>query len=633
VIASAEDALCPELASDASSPRPYDLSLGLPLAQAPIVFAALTLVRLAHVPIALDDACILMRSPYLPDADARWKERAAMERDWRERGVRTRSWRDLIIDLGTSDLVLSQRWAGVPTVGDKRRPAHEWMVAWRNWLDAVGFPGERALSSAEWQAREAWSRLLAQFARLDAIASSLPPLKALEMLSAMAAEQIFQPEGPIAPVRVLGLLEAPGLDFDALWIAGLSADAWPPPPRPVPLLPIAWQRERGIPGSDARTAQVFAADLMRDFRSAAPSLVASYALREEDYERAPSPLIVAWPEVTREALGALRSRPLSISQSAEPLEPFDDSHAPALVEGTPVRGGAGLIESQSACPFQAFGWYRARARSWSPVPDGLTPFERGRLLHDAFAYLWKEPVDSATLATEAPARLEARIASAVDAAMALLPVARRKTLPGAVFRAEIQRLRRLLLDWIDAIEKERPPFTVALTEWKTQHRLGGIEVRLRFDRVDALADGGIAIIDYKSGEAPPPSKWFAPRPSGTQLPLYADAWRAQKPDDAVRALAYAIPKGGAMRVRGIAADPQAWPELEAAAKVKNAGLTSWTGALTQLGDRLSQLANEFREGRAEVTPRDRACCRTCDLERFCRVQRLDADDRGAPADE
>jgi len=41
-------------------------------------------------------------------------------------------------------------------VGDKRRPAHEWMVAWRNWLDAVGFPGERALSSAEWQAREAW---------------------------------------------------------------------------------------------------------------------------------------------------------------------------------------------------------------------------------------------------------------------------------------------------------------------------------------------------------------------------------------------------------------------------------------------------------------------------------------------
>lgn len=633
VIACAEETLCPELMADAQAARPYDISLGLPLSEAPIVFAALTLIRLAQAPVPLDDACLVVRSPYLPEAEARWTERAALERAWRARGARTRSWRELIIDLGTHDLALSQRWSTATFPGDRRRPALEWMLAWRAWLDQVGFPGERALSSAEWQAREAWSRLLAQFSRLDAIAPAVSSARALDMLSAMASEQLFQPEGPIAPVTILGLLEAPGLDFDGLWLAGMSADAWPSPPRPAPLLPIPWQRERGVPGSSAETEQAFAADLMRDFRGAAPWVIASHAVREEDYEHAPSPLIAGSPEITREALGVSASRALAIAEGGARPERFEDPRAPSLAADTLVRGGASLIESQSACPFQAFGWYRVSARGWEPLPDGLTPRERGGLLHDAFALLWKDLGDTVSLASLSSATMEARIAAAVDGAMGSLPVPRRKALPGAVFAAEGQRLRHLLRDWIEAVERKRPPFTVALTEWKTRHRLGGIELQLRFDRVDAMVDGGVAIVDYKSGEAPPPARWFAPRPSGTQLPLYAQAWRAQRPQEPVRALAYAIAKGGGMRVRGIVADEKAWPALDAVTKIKDAGLASWNAALAHLDRRLAEIALEFRCGEAEVTPRDAACCRTCNLQRLCRVQRLEADDLGASPDE
>ena len=60
----------------------------------------------------------------------------------------------------------------------------------------------------------------------------------------MSRETLFQPEGSAAPVQILGILEASGMAFDALWVIGLAADRWPPAPGAQPVLPIARQRER-----------------------------------------------------------------------------------------------------------------------------------------------------------------------------------------------------------------------------------------------------------------------------------------------------------------------------------------------------------------------------------------------------
>ena len=70
---------------------------------------------------------------------------------------------------------------------------------------------------------------------------------------------MFQPEGTDAPIQLLGVLEGAGLDFDALWVAGLSADRWPPAPAPNPLLPLHWQRERNVPRSSAENELAHAA--------------------------------------------------------------------------------------------------------------------------------------------------------------------------------------------------------------------------------------------------------------------------------------------------------------------------------------------------------------------------------------
>ena len=44
---------------------------------------------------------------------------------------------------------------------------------------------------------------------------------------------------------------------------------------------------------------------------------------------------------------------------------------------------------------------------------------------------------------------------------------------------------------------------------------------VRIDRVDELADGTLAIIDYKTGERATSADWFGPRLRDAQVPLYA----------------------------------------------------------------------------------------------------------------
>src|SRR5207302_10300492 len=99
---------------------------------------------------------------------------------------------DAIAALERRSPELAARWrAG----RDALRIAHavsprEWVDTWRAWLAAAGWPGSRALDSGEYQAREAWERLLAQFAGFGAIAPRLGSARALDRLQGLARETI-----------------------------------------------------------------------------------------------------------------------------------------------------------------------------------------------------------------------------------------------------------------------------------------------------------------------------------------------------------------------------------------------------------------------------------------------------------
>ena len=129
-------------------------------------------------------------------------------------------------------------------------------------LQQLGWPGERPLDSAEFQTARAWRQLLETFAALALVQPRLGPRAALARLRRLAGETPFQPETEEAPIQVLGLLEAGGLRFDALWIMGLHDEVWPPPARPNQFLPAALQRRLGLPHASAERELAYAERLV-----------------------------------------------------------------------------------------------------------------------------------------------------------------------------------------------------------------------------------------------------------------------------------------------------------------------------------------------------------------------------------
>jgi hypothetical protein len=219
-------------------------------------------------------------------------------------------------------------------------------------------------------------------------------------------------------------------------------------------------------------------------------------------------------------------------------------------------------------------------------------------------------------------------------ALTELPPSRWRVLPPLVRAGEAARLANLVRTWVDEFERSRPPFTAVDTEVKLTLDLNGLRLGLRLDRIDALEGGGVAIVDYKTGEVPPMIGWFAPRPRAPQLGLYALAHETAFPDRSVRAVAYAQLKPGKLAWRGLAADGEAWPGLRDPATLKDAGIADWRDIEARWAKDLGGLGAEFIGGAAAVDPRDKKqTCANCRRQALCRIGAPAIEDREADDDE
>ncbi len=622
-----DDALHPASIHPAQAelPRSYDFSLGLPLAETPLVATAIALLRLAsNRGVTQQETGALLRDVYwsagVEEADAR----ARLEANMRRKLPASVSLEQLLGfarnaqegGLGVGRLIAhlqALQHARVTT----RQIASGWAQTFSQMLEAAHWPGERSLSSVEFQSRQAWNESLQAFAALDPLLGKMECARALRQFTRLLRERIFQPESIAGvQIQVMGMLEVSSEPLDGVWVLGMNDHLWPPPARFNPLLPAESQRRVGAPNSCSRVQAEFAGTVHARLLFSAPEVVFSWAQRDGERELRMSPLLKDIPVA---AQGFAQAKTLA-EQLAQPeaMQWLQDHQAPPVAEGEKVRGGAGLFRAQAICPAWGYYQYRLGAKALQTPVDGLDSMERGSLLHAVLQAFWNGR-DSDWLHGLGENALQQAITTAVEEGVRQFSQALEVDLPPHFLTLEKLRLAALLQGWA-ALEKERPPFAVQDVERRVQLEIKGISVELTLDRVDILPDGQMVVIDYKTGTQLSPNSWAEDRISEPQLPIYAALVLVE---GEVAAVCFAKVRAGEHQFVGIANDTETLPGvkgLEDARKIFDAErFPEWHALLQHWRDSLEAIADEIKAGQAAVRFTDENDLAYCEVKSLLRL--------------
>lgn len=603
-------------ANDASSAMPFNISAGKPLAQYPVIKAALLLLTLHKSTINSEVFSFLLTSPFLGEADVERIDRAIFDSLLRQKNIN-------LIDIHAVQSLLNQHislfakriqaFKLLYSKQEKTQTFSQWMLVIHQMLTTLGWPGERSLTSEEYQTVENWLKLLNEAKTLDQVTELVSFHQALQTLHKMAGKRLFQPKTEDAPIQVLGILEAAALPFDYLWITGMDDLAWPPQPKPNPLIPKRLQRELGMPHANAERELRYCELLTQQFKQSGEQVIFSHALRNEDLTLQISPLLKSVAEIQFDDLNLPNYQKSSEKIfNSRSIENILDECGPKLTSHDAVRGGVNVLKQQALCPFKAFAEWRLHARELEFQTPGLRAKDRGTVLHKALEIIWNRLQDYKTLITLSEEALTECIEQAIQASLTSLHISHHQQ--AKYLALEQQRLYKLISDWL-ALEKTRLPFKIMTNEGTTQISLNALTLSLRIDRIDELADGSKLIIDYKTGKNNDIANWFSDRPEEPQLPLYALI-----DQQAVAGIAIAQLATGEQGFKGVSREDLSIKGIKLLPQIKKAAALSWEDQIENWRLTLNQLSDDFAKGVAKVDPKDAAqTCLWCALKGFCRI--------------
>jgi probable DNA repair protein len=539
-----------------------NVSYGRRLAEYPLVAVALLWLSWACRGLSSRDVSVLLRTPFAGTADTDGRCRLEM----RLRRMPDRNWRpgNLAAALSGREqsadaldwLRRAERVAAVESTRSTLDSPATWAGRIDQLLQDLGWPGEKPLDTAEFQLANRWRDLLNELSRLDIVQPRIDLAEAVARLSSFAADTIYQPETEKGMVQLLGTLEAAGLEFDNLWVCHLDARQWPPPAHPLPLVSRALQRKFRMPDATPADTLDFSRRVLERLAGSATNVTFSWPLTDQDLELEASPLLRHF--VLRH--GGQAEDPgwhaASLRGSAA-LDLATSDGVPAVRPGEKVGGGAATVQRQVTEPFSAFAYGRLGVRDLQPVQAGLPANVRGNIIHRALHHLFLDKPSSRDIAAWSNG-VDDRIERAVDAALAR----HIRFADGVLLRLlaiERKRLRELLRRFIEA-EMQRQEFQILSVEESVGLLRYGVDLDLRVDRIDRLADGTLLIIDYKTGAV----KTLLTRdgdPKELQLVVYALAIDAEVGGLALinidsRAIIY---KGAGGSVDWDRFPPELWP--------------------------------------------------------------------------
>ncbi len=296
------------------------------------------------------------------------------------------------------------------------------------------------------------------------------------------------PQGGHPRLAIYGLIEARLQTADLMVLGGLNEGVWPGRPAPDPWLAPRIRAELGLPGLERRVGTA-----AHDFAQAlgAPRAVVTRARRD-----AKSPALASRLWLRLQALAGDRLERASALEGWTRALDAPGEHLPA---DRPAPSPPALLRPKAISVTEVdrlkadpYAFYARRVLGLMPLdPVDADPSAawRGTAVHDILEQWWKQ--DACSVDT-----LRQR-------AKAMLDDERTHPMMRALWRPRLLEA----IDWIAGaiVAQGEGGRVVASAEGKGRIAIAGVTLSGRYDRIDRLPDGRLAVIDYKTGKPPSPT--------------------------------------------------------------------------------------------------------------------------------
>ena len=285
-------------------------------------------------------------------------------------------------------------------------------------------------------------------------------------------------------VAIYGVIEARMSRADMVICGGLTEGTWPGTAAPDALLAPAVLRALGVPGADFRVG-LAAHDLAAAL--GAPEVVLSHARRDAAGPAIPSRFVLR----VRAMLGETLLKDNVENEAVARARGLDDAAAaPAAAQPRPrpspaqrdVPIAVTALDRLRGDPYQFYASEILRLRAWDPLDAHPSAAWKGTAVHAILEAWHKQDGDLLPIARAELAKMSAH------------PLVRGLWWP----RLEAG------LKWIEQTIRDQAAAgrTVIASEAKGHITWRGVKVKGRADRIDRLADGSLAVVDYKTGSPP-----------------------------------------------------------------------------------------------------------------------------------
>ena len=368
-------------------------------------------------------------------------------------------------------------------------------------LDLLAEAGEALAGEALWSREDGRAlSAMVEDLRLHArmLGASVAPADLASVLrDCMDEIAVRPPYGGHPRVAIYGLLEARLARADLIICGGLNEGSWPQAPGSESLLAPGVLRALGVPGAEFRIG-LAAHDLAGAM--GAPEVVLSRAQRDAEGPTLPSRFLLRVEALLGELADEVRETrmPSLLAKLDRAPAPADDYPRPApcpSAEQRRVDIKVTGLDRLLGDPYQFYASEILGLRKLDPL--AADPFSdpalRGTLVHDILDSWHRARASNPGLPI-------------ADFAAKKFEEAEVHPLFKGLWQPRLIAAMERFEAWID--EQASEGRQVLTTEADGSMMVQGVKVRGRADRIDRLADGTLAIVDYKTG-GPPTKKEVA----------------------------------------------------------------------------------------------------------------------------